>query len=171
MITKQAKQKAKKQVKKQVRRKTGSITVDTITLVGEETASGAEGKFFKMSKNSRYGIKIYKDLDCCQLAWKLQRRAFALGIGPNVGQMLFVKYRKNKITQKCENYFGYETRVALNVAGGYKNDIWKKQNRELERKLITIGAGKDFCPRNCGIINDKLVLVDFGLWSCIEGNS
>lgn len=149
---------------KQIRRKILSNQLDVISLIGKKTAYGAECKFFKMSNNSRFGIKAYFSIEEAESSWRMQKKAAKMGIGPKVGKLLIIKHRDNK-NEDSEFIFGYETQVAEAVKGEYKNKIWKDQNKYLEEKLIRINCCDDFFPHNCGIINGKLVLVDFGAYS------
>lgn len=148
--------------KKQVRRKLSSLNCDVISLIGRHSDSGIEGRFFKMSKTSKFGIKAYNNFDDAQCAYEMQQEAAKMGVGPKVGKMLIIYHRERKQDENIDIWYGYETQVAQPVIGGFRSSIWKEQHREVERKLDKIGCGGDFCPRNCGIIKGKLVCVDFG---------
>lgn len=149
---------------KQVRRKIETISCDVVRLFGKKTDYGEECNFFKMSKHSKYGIKAYSTWKNAEDAWRLQKKAAKLGLAPGVGKILIIKYKREGYNDE-KTLFGYETKVAEKVKNGFKNQIWKDQHRELEEKLIAIGSGGDFCPRNCGIIKNKLVAIDFGTHS------
>lgn len=148
---------------KQVRRKIQNM--DFISLYGKETGSGAEACFFRMSPNSKYGIKAYEEIEEAITAWKLQKKAAKMGLAPEVGKILIIRYYNNKRKKNYDILFGYETKIAKKVVNGYRNPIWKKQSDQVEKQLIQIGLGSDFCPTNCGIIKNKLVSIDFGVCS------
>jgi len=144
-------------VPKQIKRKLPNYEV--ISLVGNKSASGAEAMFFRLSKSSRFGVKIYDEQEHAEQAYRSQKLAASKGLAPKVGKRLFVLYRRTK-TSRPYMMYGYETQIARKVY--YKSPAWKNQSEELERKLIELGMGRDFHPGNCGIVGQRLVCVDFG---------
>lgn len=151
--------------KKQRRRKTGSIQCDVITLEGGCTAAGWEGAFFSLSPSSKFGIKVYSEWRHAQAAYLAQKAAARKGLAPKVGKMLIVNHKKTG--SKDALYFGYETQKAKPVpkvrGSEWNSPVWTRQYSDFERKLLDhdIIAG-DFSPQNCGIINGRLVWLDFG---------
>ena len=142
---------------KQTRRKLPNYEV--ISLVGNKSASGAEAMFFRLSKSSKFGVKVYDDQEHAEQAYKSQKLAASKGLAPKVGKRLVIMYRRTKSSHPQAMY-GYETQIARKVY--YKSPAWKNQSQELERRLIELGMGRDFHPTNCGLIGQRLVCVDFG---------
>ncbi len=143
---------------KQTRRKLPNY--DVISLVGNKTASGAEAMFFRLSKSSKFGIKVYHEQDEAEHAYRSQKLAASKGLAPKVGKRLVVIYRRTKTSKYPDTLYGYETQIARKVH--YKDKIWQNQANDLENKLLKLGMGGDFHPINCGIIGQRLVCVDFG---------
>lgn len=143
---------------KQSRRKNSSLgAIETITLKGRRTAAGIEAEYFKMS-HSKWGIKIYSSFEEACEAYNAQKKAARFGLGPKVGKFLIIDRTNDGYDY---HYFGYETQRAKKVE--HRDAIWEKQCDRLEKKLIEKGiGGGDFCAPNCGAIDGKLVLVDFG---------
>lgn len=143
---------------KQIKRKLPNYEV--ISLIGDKSASGAEAMFFRLSKYSRFGVKIYNNQEHAEQAYRSQKFAASKGLAPKVGKRLVVIYREKKTSRYAETLYGYETQIARKVY--YKSPVWRSQSKELERRLIEIGMGRDFHPGNCGTIGHRLVCVDFG---------
>ncbi len=128
-------------------------------LYCEGDDSGAECRFFKIP-GRKMGIKAYYDYYEARRAYDLQKRGHRLGVGPAVGQMLIVIDECN-----FDLWLGFETEIAKYPT----KQVWDEQSKSLRAKLRKIGLGGDFRPDNCGEINGKLVLVDFG--SCSSFSS
>jgi len=141
---------------------------DVITLRGTESASGSEAQFFRLAPSSKYGIKMYKTIEEAEEAYECQKLAAEYSLAPNVGHKLFIRYFPNSKTKIPRARFGYETKIAKPVKGGYGSKEWREQSYELESALCQLGLGCDFHIKNAGLIAGKLVAVDFGKTS--QGN-
>ena len=148
---------------KQSRRKNRSIECEVINLSGGPTAKGCEAEYFEMPCSGKFGLKVYDSWVEAEEAWQRQKKAHSLGMAPGVGKMLIVKHKRYWNSRNAVTRFGYETEIAEPISRGWYNKIWKEQHQDLERRLLDSGlAGGDFGPKNCGIIDGRVVQVDFG---------
>lgn len=125
-----------------------------IRLTGTRTSAGTQASFFSMGK-SKYGIKIYKDVNLAMSSYERQKKASRKGLAPKVGKLIFAR-----LGNRSDLYYGYETEKAKSVS--HTDNIWRKQSTSLRNKLEKIKLGGDFYPLNCGILHGKLVGIDFG---------
>jgi len=132
-----------------------------ISLKGDCSDQGCQAEFYRLG-NARFGIKVYYDLDLAIHSYTRQKIAASVGVAPQVGRFLLVHRRKGAVG------FGFETEKAKRVYA--KDDIWKEQHIKLFNKLNQINLAGDFAPENCGILDAKLVAVDFGSHSVATTN-
>lgn len=126
-----------------------------VEVSGSFTARGSEAEFYELG-NSKYGIKLYKYFRLANESYERQKLAAEHGLAPKVGKMI-IATKKNS-SKKI--YYGYQTEKAANIEE--EDDIYKEQKTGLCESLRGLGIGGDFVYLNCGVLDAKLVAVDFG---------
>lgn len=124
-----------------------------ISIKGKLNSSGCEASYYSRGRQ-KYGLKVYKDLSVAIASYNRQKLAATHGLGPEVGRILIVKEKGKPIR------FGYETEKAKSIDSNIK--LFNKKAKYTRSKLKKLGIGGDFGDRNCGIIGDRIVAVDFG---------
>ena len=132
------------------------IKEQVFELDGYEDGSGAECLYFAMGR-AKWALKLYSDRGSRDTAFRGQKRAYARGMAPAVGKRCVIIYDG----AVC---FAYETKraEAIDLDINSHADLYDEQIRRLEDRLRRIGFGEDMHEDNCGIINGKLVCIDFG---------
>lgn len=127
-------------------------------ISGSYTFKGCQAHFYKMG-NSKYGIKVYRTFNLAYESFLRQKKASSYGLAPKVKRMIIAKLNNNE-----ELFFGYETEKAREIDFECEIDktIYFKASSHLFKQLRRIGLCGDFGETNCGILNNKLVAVDFG---------
>lgn len=100
------------------------------------------------------GVKLYQTRKARDFAYKLQKKAHELEIGPEVGT-------KFSIQKNGFRWHGYTTQIA----GKPSYEEYEEHIVELENKASQIMSTGDLAQSNCGMINGKLVVIDFGPYS------
>jgi hypothetical protein len=140
-------------------------------LVRERRAgspSGVSSFFIKLDDD--WGLKVYRDADLRDWMMERQGRAAEIGRGPAIGEAVDIGY----------DYFAYVSQVADTsifdddydddgtrwhdgeIISSYDED-WGDALDELHSDLSSIGIGfSDDHHGNVGIIDDRLVCIDFG---------
>lgn len=130
----------------------GSISI--LKIRGRDSGSGAECQFYASSKSARKGYKVYGSYEAASFARNNQIRASRKGLGPKAGKLFAVMDNCGCI----ENY-GYETQVAREAP----DDFYELHINRLIDELAKINIDfQDAHEGNVGIINRRLVCIDFG---------
>lgn len=132
--------------------------IPKIRLTGFSTFRGCEALYFAMGK-SRYGIKVYRTESLAKKSYKRQKIASRLGLAPKVGNFYCIETTEQEFGQR-KPYYGFETQKARQVT--LRSPVWQRDNQKLYDELRKIYLHGDFCEHNCGVINNKLVAIDFG---------
>lgn len=125
-----------------------------IKLPREKSSSGIECFFFKIG---RKGYKFYRREGTRDYCYFAQKIAYRNGIGPEPKEKLVSEFRG-------KTHYGYETQLAKQVSWKYYESREKQLVKELQ-EVYRISADcypEDLCAPNCGKIDGRLVIIDFG---------
>jgi hypothetical protein len=128
--------------------------IDATIPLKHDYKCGCECRFVKL--NDAVGVKLYRTRAERDYAWQGQRVAAHYKVGPRAGVGIKLpdarprSYRWGYVTQVAERPDGYS---------------WRSTKKEcaLQRKLERLGiGGGDLHGGNVGLIDGKLVCIDFG---------
>ena len=157
--------------------------METITLTEWATDSGSECSYYALDNNR--GLKVFGNEDDARIAFETQQQAASKKAGSKVypacnsNQLCFEWYEPDDIYEikaycGIRNCWSTEYGYYTQIADYPPMDIFDEQNMELYDLLTSIfGEWHDLRVENTGIIDGKLVCIDFGAYStgerCYEG--
>lgn len=134
----------------------GQQKIKKLKIKGRSSGSGSECTFYK---TKRLGYKVYhsyNDISEVFDAFNKQKKAYRAGIAPKPGYIFITN----------DNQIGYTTQLAKPIRSSINWNIFDNQVGKLEDKMIKLGLSTcDVHEDNCGVINGRLVCIDFGSMS------
>ncbi len=128
---------------------------------------GSEARFYPISKH--VGVKIWTGaepfaFEYALAAYSNQIKAHSHRVGPKVLSPVDTVLVLDEYGDVEETAFGYKTQIAQKIGNTKKSEkIYGEQVDALYLKMKSLGMEFfDIGYDNCGIINGKLVCIDFG---------
>jgi hypothetical protein len=131
--------------------------------VDEGFDEGCEATFVQLNKAK--GIKVFLDKSNAKRALSRQRKASYCNLGPKVHSEKIERFAFNISTGSIFIQWGYVTQVAKIFKNESELDYFDPEGnkvQDLMDRLRKIGCGHDLHYGNVGLLNKKLVCIDFG---------